>query len=119
MILTVNGEYSRVKFCRYYKKQQILRITNPRTIPLSVKTSIVLYVICSSGGSRIFAGGGRQSSWGAPGYEFIKCSRKLHEIEKNLAAGGVPPRSANVLCSENFDYVVVVILSEGIDVCNV
>ena len=25
---------------------------------------------------------------GAPGYDFIKFSRKLHEIEKNLVAGG-------------------------------
>ena len=44
-----------------------------------------------SGGSRIFPGG-RQPPGGAPGYDFIKFSRKLHEIEKNLVArGGAPP----------------------------
>ena len=45
-------------------------------------------------------------------------SRKIWPLGGG-GTGGVPPRSANVLCSENFDYVVVVILSEGIDVCNV
>ena len=39
-----------------------------------------------------FPRGGRQPPGGAPGYNFIKFSRKLHEIEKNLAArGGRPP----------------------------
>ena len=46
-------------------------------------------------------------------------SRKIWPLGGGGGAGGIPPRSANVLCSENFDYVVVVILSEGIDVCNV
>ena len=56
-----------------------------------------------SGGSRIFpGGGGAKPQGGAPGYDFIKFSRKLHEIEKNLVAtgGGArrgrPPRSATV-----------------------
>ena len=40
-------------------------------------------------------GGGRQPPGGAPGYDFIKFSQKLHEIEKKLVArggGGAPPR---------------------------
>ena len=42
-------------------------------------------------------GGGANPQGGAPGYDFIKFSRKLHEIEKNLVtrggarAGGAPP----------------------------
>ena len=42
-----------------------------------------------SGGSRIFpGGGGRKPPGGAPGYNFINFSWKLHEIEKNLVARG-------------------------------
>ena len=45
-------------------------------------------------------GGANPQGGGAPGYDFIKCSRKLHEIKKNLVARGgghrgrPPPRSA-------------------------
>ena len=50
---------------------------------------------------------------GAPGYNFIKFSRKLHEIEKNLVAGGgggaraggAPPRSATENALTSMEYL--------------
>ena len=36
-------------------------------------------------------GGGANPQGGAPGYDFIKISRKLHEIKENSAGGGARP----------------------------
>ena len=46
-------------------------------------------------------GGGTDPLGGAPTYDFVKFSEKLHEIEKILGhrgvhAGGIPPKSATV-----------------------
>ena len=46
-----------------------------------------------SGGSRIFQGGGANPQLRVAGIHFIKISRKLHEIEKNLVAWGGGGRS--------------------------
>ena len=122
MILTVNGEYSRVKFCRYYKKQQILRITNPRTLICKDIHCAVCYMLewriqdFRRGGASPH--GGRRDTNLLNVLENCMKSRKIWQLGGG-GAGGIPPRSANVLCSENFYYVVVVILSEGIDVCKV
>ena len=51
----------------------------------------------SSGGSRISPRRGRQLSGGAPGYDFIKISRKLHEIKENSRPLRPPLRSATGL----------------------
>ena len=56
-------------------------------------------IVCSRGGSRILCRRGHQPSGGAPTYDFVKFSEKLHEIKKILGhrgacARGVPPKSA-------------------------
>ena len=52
-------------------------------------------------------GVGRQPSGKAPGYDFINISRKLHEIEKNLIAGGALDPSLLLLCAASnvLDFV--------------
>ena len=49
-------------------------------------------------------GGGANSQGGAPGYEFIKISRKLHEIKENSAprgGGGASPAPPLRSATEN------------------
>ena len=51
-----------------------------------------------TGGSRIPCKRGSKPSGGAPTYDFVKISEKLHEIEKILGCrGGRPPKSATAL----------------------
>ena len=51
------------------------------------------YYTTDSGGSRSFPGGHKPLG-AVLGYNFIKFSEKLHEIEKNLVAGGACARGA-------------------------
>ena len=56
-----------------------------RPLPLTNTENVNEWAI--SGGSRIFPGG-RQPLGGVLGYEFIKFSPKLHEIEEFWSQGG-------------------------------
>ena len=47
--------------------------------------------IKSRGGSKIPCRRGADPPGGAPTYDFVKFSRKLHEIEKILGRRGAPP----------------------------
>ena len=86
-------------------KLKILLRLNNVTKEAKGKEVIAIYV---SGGSRISPRRGRQLSGGAPGYYFIKISRKLHEIKDNSApregrASPAPPlRSATVMLCWQF-----------------
>ena len=51
----------------------------------------------SRGGSRIPCRRGRRPSGGAPTYDFVKFSQKLHEIEKILGPRGARPGGAPLL----------------------
>ena len=60
-----------------------------------VQTFNIFSEIIARGGSRILHRRGRQPSReGAPSYDFVKFSEKLHEIEKILDRGGARAGSA-------------------------
>ena len=71
----------------------------------STSTKVIYYHM--QGGSRIPCRRGRRPSRGAPTYDFVKFSEKLHEIEKILGHRGVRAGCAPQIRPTDMEYISV------------
>ena len=64
-------------------------------------------------------GGGADPLGGAPTYDFVKFSEKLHEIKTNLGCRGAragsapPPKSATAYCNNHWGFSYFILYSSN------